>query len=185
MPMPRVDMTGKRVGRLTVLEPADVSRAGEQRWHCACDCGKRTIVRGGKLRRAETKSCGCLMLEHIRRNARRMATRHGMSSEPEYKCWEGIKQRCLNPRHPWYSEYGGRGITVHPEWAADFLAFFAYVGERPGFEYSLDRIDNNKGYVPGNVRWATYAEQAANRRAARRAEGVPRSADGKFAKRTP
>lgn len=93
-----------------------------------------------------------------------MYVKHGLSTLPEYRCWSQIKQRCLNPNHSAYPNYGGRGIGVAPEWAASFEAFFADVGPRPSPQHSLDRIDNAKGYGPGNCRWTTWEEQARNRR---------------------
>lgn len=96
---------------------------------------------------------------------------HGMSHTPEHKAWLQMKTRCLNPNHQAFSYYGGRGITVCPEWIESFEAFFAHVGRRPSRRHSLDRIDNERGYEPGNVRWATAREQANNRRPARKVEG--------------
>jgi hypothetical protein len=90
--------------------------------------------------------------------------RHGLHNSPEYKVWEGIIQRCTNPKNCNYPKYGGRGIDVAPEWRNDFLSFYNYIGRKPSAKHSVDRIDNNKGYVPGNVRWATYLEQAHNKR---------------------
>lgn len=82
---------------------------------------------------------------------------------PEYRAWRQAKNRTTNPAYPKFARYGGRGITMSPEWVDDFAAFFRHIGPRPGAGYSLDRIDNSKGYEPGNVRWATASEQAANR----------------------
>jgi len=106
-----------------------------------------------------------------------MYLKHGRSQLPEYKCWQQIKQRCLNPKHAAYPNYGGRGISVAPEWAGDFEAFFAHVGSRPTSKHSLERVDNDKGYEPGNCRWATWEEQARNRRPHGTAEGVRRPWD--------
>lgn len=89
---------------------------------------------------------------------------HGYSQTAEYKIWKGVKGRCLNPNHSEWRNYGGRGLTMHPAWAARFLAFLAEVGPRPTPQHSIERENNSKGYVPGNVRWATRAEQAVNRR---------------------
>jgi hypothetical protein len=87
---------------------------------------------------------------------------HGLSKTPEYHCWSQIKARCLNCNSQRYPDYGGRGITVHPEWVHDFKAFYEHVGPKPSPDHSLDRINNEGNYEPGNVRWATWVEQAAN-----------------------
>lgn len=95
------------------------------------------------------------------------AARHGESTRrirsPENTAWQNMRARCLRPSHPRYPDYGGRGITVDPRWD-DFAAFLADVGRRPGPDYSLDRIDNDGPYAPGNVRWATRSEQQRNQR---------------------
>lgn len=94
------------------------------------------------------------------------ARSHGLSNgnSAEYRAWQAMKTRCTNPNFKGWADYGGRGITVCPEWTESFEAFFAHVGERPGPGYSLDRIDNDRGYEPGNVRWSTKVEQMLNRR---------------------
>lgn len=93
-----------------------------------------------------------------------MYLKHGRSALPEYKCWQQIKQRCLNPNHRAYPNYGGRGITIALEWVDDFEAFLVHVGFRPTPKHSLDRINNDRGYEPGNVRWVSWVEQNRNRR---------------------
>jgi hypothetical protein len=90
--------------------------------------------------------------------------RHGMAGTPEYYAWKSMKERCLDPRHHAYRNYGGRGVTVCAEWQQDFALFLAEVGMRPPGRYSLDRIDNERGYEPGNVRWADSRTQNRNRR---------------------
>jgi hypothetical protein len=83
---------------------------------------------------------------------------------PEYEAWCHMKSRCSRKADKAYPDYGGRGITVCDEWLSDFSAFLGHIGYRPGPEYSVDRKDNNRGYEPGNVRWATRTEQSNNRR---------------------
>lgn len=101
--------------------------------------------------------------------------KHGFSpkgsKQPEYRCLSDMKARCQNPDHKFYSYYGGRGISVCQEWQTDFIAFYKYVGPRPSSSHTLDRFPDNDGnYEPGNVRWATRAQQVANRRTSRLVE---------------
>lgn len=88
----------------------------------------------------------------------------GRIATPEYTAWRNMKARCFNPNDCNYRHYGGRGIKVFPEWIDSFDAFFSYIGRRPEGGYSLDRIDYNGDYAPGNVRWATWEVQENNRR---------------------
>ncbi|MFM9469666.1 hypothetical protein ACKI1K_43455 [Streptomyces scabiei] len=88
---------------------------------------------------------------------------HGMTDTPEYRAWKDMKSRCNNQRHKHFKDYGARGIKVFDKWNESFTAFYNYIGPRPDGT-SLDRIDNSKGYEPGNVRWATAFEQSNNTR---------------------
>lgn len=146
------DITGQTFGKLTVIRR---SITVKQRilWLCRCECGVELDIIGGNLTRGLSTSCG----SGIHR------AKHGMIETPEYKAWEAAKQRCLNPAAPEYCNYGARGITFAEEWVHDFLAFFRHIGKRPA-GLSIDRIDNDKGYQPGNVRWATTKQQFYNRR---------------------
>jgi hypothetical protein len=160
----KIELSGRRFGRLVVR-----AYAGAKRWDCVCDCGSHTVVWGGHLRRGETKSCGCLHREL----AKACATKHGMYGTREYRSWQGMKQRCCNPEHVAYESYGGRGITVCEEWRLSFEAFFADMLERPPGT-SLDRINNDGNYEPGNCCWSDAKQQAENRRPQRARTAVKR-----------
>lgn len=88
---------------------------------------------------------------------------HGMSKTPEYTAWAEIKRRCYNPKSSDYKYWGGKGITMCNEWQKDFLSFYNHIGPRPADNYSVDRIDSNRNYEPGNVKWSTKEEQSNNR----------------------
>jgi hypothetical protein len=84
-------------------------------------------------------------------------------AKPLWQTWQAMKQRCYNPNDPRYKDWGGRGIKICAEWLTDYKAFEMYMGQRPK-GYTLDRIDNDGDYEPGNVRWSTPKEQCVNRR---------------------
>lgn len=146
-----------RFGRLKVIkrEPSP-SRV---RWRCRCACGRRCVVLALSLRKGTTSSCGCLQVE----SARRANTTHGMSQTGEHRIWAAMKSRCTNRRLRQWKNYGGRGIRVCQEWMDSFEAFLLYVGPRPSALHTIDRIDNDCGYEPGNVRWSTRTEQQRNK----------------------
>lgn len=149
---------GQVFGRLTVVSLAPV-RDQKTRWNVSCICGKFRVVDQGALKTGNTTSCGCLATESKSARSRT----HGLRNSAVYKTWSHIKDRCTNPRNASWEYYGGRGITLYPAWHT-FENFYADVGDRPEGYQSIDRIDNNKGYEPGNWRWSTAMEQSRNKR---------------------
>lgn len=145
-----INLSGMRFGRLVVIE-RDRTFGKSVAWICKCDCGNIHTTRPYDLKSGKVSSCGCYQSES--------RTKHGGSYLPEYYVWAGMKDRCTNKNNKYFSYYGGRGIKVCEQWN-DFKNFFADMGPRPGNKYSIDRIDENKDYEPGNCRWATKTEQS-------------------------
>jgi hypothetical protein len=153
-----IDLTGQRFGRLVALR-TDGRYRSEFRWRVCCDCGAEKTVLGTNLRSGYTQSCGCLHAEKtVAAN-----TIHGMRYSAEFRTWTAIRDRCTNANSKSYSNYGGRGIKVCERWR-EFSAFYADMGPRPSRAHSIDRIDVNGNYEPGNCRWATASQQARNTR---------------------
>lgn len=156
------DLTGRKFGRLTVLSSDE--KLGY--WICSCDCGTIKSIRKDHLRLGKTISCGCYGREKLRESK----IKHGKTDTRLYGVWYNMKTRCTCKSKRDYPRYGGRGITVCDEWVHDFQAFYdwamgnGYDENAPRFQCTLDRIDNDKGYSPGNCRWITMKEQCANRR---------------------
>jgi hypothetical protein len=130
---------------------------------CSCVCGNTVKLDERQYNYKQKRSCGCLHKETAAKQGHLNKT-HGGRFTSEYRIWAGMKNRCNNPNDKRYADYGGRGIGVCGTWNMDFAQFLKDVGKRPSILHSLDRINNNRGYEPGNVRWATAKEQANNRR---------------------
>jgi hypothetical protein len=156
------DLSGQRFGRWTVIErdlSAPYGAGCHPRWWCRCDCGTMRSIDGPSLSRGMTKSCRCIVSEIT--TARN--TTHGGTGTPEYWAWTSMIQRCTNPKIRNYSSYGGRGISVCPEWM-DFATFLADMGMRPSPKHSIERRDNSAGYSKANCYWATKDAQNRNTR---------------------
>lgn len=169
-----IDLSGKKFGRLTVVEFERIKTFPSGKtcavWRCLCDCGNIISVRSNTLKEGHTTSCGCFQKEQLAKRIRRVGKAnaiHGMEGTKIYHVWRGIKNRCLNPNSDHYKSYGGRGILMCDEWKNNFQAFYDYVSKLAHFNeenYTIDRIDVNGNYAPGNVKWSTSKEQARNRR---------------------
>ena len=142
----RANLTGRRFERLCVVSRADDSRDGRTRWTCRCDCGAALTTLAASLLGGATRSCGCLHRELAARNK----TTHGRWNTATYRAWADMITRCMNRKRPNFDRYGGRGITVCNRWL-NFNAFRADMGDRPR-GLTLDRINNDGNYEPGNCR---------------------------------
>jgi len=170
--MRKLNLLNHRFDLLTVIKELP-KVTGRTKWICLCDCGKTTIVATFNLRSGHIRSCGCLKKFN---NFKHGHTDSKGNRTTEYITWGNIRKRCHTKSHKDYHLYGGRGIKVCECWYNSFPIFFADVGKRPSFEYSLGRINNNGHYSCGkckeclanswplNVRWETKIEQANNKR---------------------
>lgn len=155
------DITGKRSHLLTAIKPTGEKYQGQSCWECLCDCGNTVTLTIGIFNYGATKSCGCM--RGI--SARNRECSHGLTQTKAYRTWSGIKSRCFNENDKSFKYYGGNGLLLEDKFIHDFLAFYNEVGDPPddGLRYTIDRIDNTKGYVTGNMRWATNYQQARNK----------------------
>ena len=153
------DLTGMKFGRLTVIGRVANNAEGRAMWECQCECGLKKIVKGKNLINGATKSCGCMLKEHVGN----LNHSHGMSNTKLYKKWQVMNTRCNNKNRDHAQWYMEKGIEVCEEWR-DFLNFYDWAMTN-GYEdgLSIERIDINKGYEPKNCKWIQLKEQAFNK----------------------
>lgn len=155
----REDFTGRKYGRLTVINMSHKDKKGKYYWNCICECGNTAVVVGAHLKSGNTKSCGCLFREFRKK--------HGGDGTKLYSVWKNMRYRCRCKTAPYYDDYGGRGIDICKEWGKynAFREWAVHNGYREGL--TIDRIDNDDGYNPSNCQWVTIKEQSRNKRTTR------------------
>lgn len=155
-----MDISGKTYGRLKVLQRVGLSGNRQIKWKCLCVCGTEKVVRADSLKNGHTTSCGGYNKEQVSKSQ----TKHGLHGTSEYAIWNTMVQRCTNNNAENYHNYGGRGICVCDEWKKSFETFFKDMGPRPSLKHSIDRINNDGNYEPGNCQWSTKHAQDRNKR---------------------
>lgn len=157
----RVDLTGRRFGKLTVVGFAS-SDGRRARWNCACDCGGATISISDNLMRGHTTACGCTRSSTQLGCPGRRSPLPTKKAHPLYQTWREMHRRCNDPRSTSYPRYGAKGVTVCPEWS-DFWTFVSDMGARPSEAHQIDRVKASDPYSAATCRWATKGENSRNR----------------------
>lgn len=162
--VPAVEMKDRRFGKVVVTGRAGSTTRGQLAvWNCRCDCGTEFTRTGAEIRRAGD-DCSCAKCGW--RRISEGLTTHGETGTYLHTAWMGARRRVTDEKHPRFKDYGG--ITMYYKWQKDYASYRDYInaelGPRPSLDHTLDRTDNDKGYEPGNLRWATTEEQLSNRR---------------------
>lgn len=161
-----MNLEGKRFGRLTAIRPMDSLNNSRTKWECRCVCGNVCHPTANCLKRNNSKSCGCVRRETMKKVGESRKT-HGGFGSITYSSWSAMKSRCYNKKATGYENYGGRGIRVCIRWLSSYEAFLEDMGERPDTNHTLDRTDTNGDYGPSNCKWSTKTEQNQNKRSSK------------------
>ena len=167
----RLNLKGQRFGRLQPMRETEKRGQGQIIWLCHCDCGAQAEVQAGNLRSGNTQSCGCLQKDNA--SNFKHGDARGSGHAVEYTTWWSMIARCKYPSVRAYPWYGGKGISVCPRWTGDdgYKNFLADMGHRPGDGWSIDRIDSDGDYEPGNCRWLLMSENVARSHSLRKRGG--------------
>lgn len=155
----RKNLEGMKFGRWSVGPLSHIKNRASY-WHCACECGNSRVVLGATLINGTSQSCGCLTVE----TTKRRLTKHGLADTKPHMVWCSMRQRCKNPSTKGYRNYGARGIRVCDRWAQSFEAFWTDMGPTYRAGLTLERVNNNGNYEPGNCVWIEKNQQSKNRR---------------------
>lgn len=151
---PKIDYSGQTINGLKIIKPLYHDKSFNWYYQIECTCGKIFKSTIGSIKSGHTKSCGHLA-----------ASQNGLSKDPRYSHWQAMLDRTTNPKHKAFKHYDQliQGTKIYPEWIQSPKAFFDEIGPMPDPTYTIDRSDNRKGYLPGNVRWASHTTQQRNR----------------------